>query len=148
MAAITTDVFALAPARQIKTLRGKIGADVSIPKGVKCGFVGGYVVPITEATGIKHVCVSLEAVDNSGGSDGDMTIAVEFPKLKDLILFSNDEDAPIVQASIGGAAYGVDNNTVSADSDSNTRTNIGTPWIIVDDDDVLAQRPGVYVEVI
>lgn len=135
------------PPRTKKDFRLRVGADVKIWQGAQCAILNSYVVPVTETAGLAHYCVALETVDNTGGAAGDKSVDVEFAEIKTLVKYRNDEDAPVTADHIGGSCYGVDDSgLVSSDDDGAARSRVGTPWIVIGDDDPIGQRPGVYVE--
>ncbi len=128
MAALTENRVTQGP-RAFKTIDGLVGADCHIFLNAVIVCVGGYWVPATEATGLEgRYALAMEEVDNTGGAAGDFPIKVEFFKEKVLWPMHIDGSAPIVQATIGGDAYLLDDQTVSASSDSDGRSVFGTPW--------------------
>lgn len=136
--------------KTMRTMTASVAAAVIIYKGALCGFKAGYLVPWTNNDPtIKHPCIAIPAdgnsVDNSGGAAGDLTCDVDFFEDKILYLFANDGVSPIVQANIGGSAWGIDDQTVSADSNGGNRSRVGTPWI-VQGTNARGYRTGVYVE--
>lgn len=131
----------------MRTLAAKVAADAVIWKGALCGFKGGYLYQWDAATGLTHPCIAIPnrgtSVDNTGGADGDLSCDVDFIETKLLYPFGNDTVAPVVQAQIGGTAYGLDDQTVT--SDPTGASPVGTPWIISDGSGT-NHRAGVYVE--
>ena len=131
----------------MKTLSAKVAADVKIFKGANCGFLGGYLYPWDAVVGLAHPCIAIPnrgtSVDNTGGADGALSCDVEFPEEKILYPFGNDVSTPIAQAHIGGIAYGLDDQTVTASPTG--ASPLGTPWIISDGTGTNL-RAGVYVE--
>lgn len=125
----------------------RVGANVKIWKGAKCALQNSFVIPAIETTGLKHFCVATQTVDNTGGAAGDENVNVEFAQLKTLVRFLNDTVAPVTVDEIGESCYIIDDSgLVSADDDGGTRSRLGTPWLIIDANDPIGQRPGVYVE--
>ena len=150
MTALTSPIAR--PTRTIRTLSVKVAADAVIYKGAKCGFKGGYLYPWGEG-GLSHPCTAMmpegkpvvgNVIDNTGGADGAVSIPVDFGKEKFLEFFDNDETHPVVQATVGGTCYGVDDHTVSSNSGDGDAN--GTPWI-VQGDNQLGFTQGVFVEV-
>lgn len=135
----------------IDGIDAKLAANAVIYKGALCGFKAGYLVNwVSSDTGIKHPCIAIpemeNAIDNTGGSAGDLTCPVKFIEPKYLYRFAND-DSPnnIAQANIGGDAWGKDDQTVSASSASGTRSRVGTPWLVITSN-TRGYPVGVYVE--
>jgi hypothetical protein len=131
-----------------RTLRAAVAADQIIRKGALCGFLGGYLYAWDAIEGLAHPCIAIldtlqTEVDNTGGADGDVTADVDFLVEKMLYPFANDTVAPLTQAHIGGTAYGLDDQTVTADGTGGSA--VGTPWIISTGGGT-SLRAGVYVE--
>lgn len=132
-----------------RTLTAAVAADQIIRKGALCGFLGGYLYAWDAIEGLAHPCIAILSVlqtevDNTGGSDGDVTADVDFLVEKTLYPFGNDDGGtPITQAQIGGTAYGLDDQTVTATATGNSA--VGTPWIISAGGST-SLRAGVYVE--
>jgi hypothetical protein len=137
------------PARPKKDFTLPVKAGVVIYPGAKVAMKNGLLQPVTAALDLKHFCTATNTstVDNTDGSDGDLSCNVEFDDPKTLVYCKNDVTSPIVAASfhIGQDAYAVDDSGVVS-ADGTNRTRIGTPWIVVSSSDALGQRPGVYVE--
>lgn len=142
--------------KAFRTLDAKIAAGQKIFKGATCGFKDGYLYPWTEDDpDLTHPCIAIpnidandnaassQVVDNTDGNDGDLLCPVDFGREITCYLFLNDADAALDQNSIGGDAWGMDDQTVSASPGS--RSRIGTPWFI-QGSNVMGWRPGVYVE--
>lgn len=132
-----------------RTITAKIAANQVIYKGANCGFKDGYLYAWASVAGLSHPCIAIpnlvDVVDNTGGADGDLSVDVDFLEEKTLYPFANDTGGtPITQAHIGGTAYGLDDQTVTASSTG--RSPVGTPWI-VSTGGTGALRSGVYVEV-
>jgi hypothetical protein len=131
----------------MRTLKAKLAADAVIQKGALCGFLGGYLYAWDTVEGLSHPCIAIPArgtsVDNTGGNDGDLECDVDFGYEKLFYPFANDDGAPLTQADIGGTAYGLDDQTVTADPTG--ASPLGTPWVISDGSGTNL-RAGVYVE--
>lgn len=131
----------------MRTLKAKLAADAVVQKGAVCGFLGGYLYAWDTVEGLSHPCIAIPArgtsVDNTGGADGDLECDVDFGYEKLLYPFANDDGSPLTQASIGGIAYGLDDQTVTADPTG--ASPLGTPWVISDGSGTNL-RAGVYVE--
>lgn len=132
----------------MRTLKASVAADEIIRKGAKCGFKDGYLYAWGSVEGLRHPCIAILStlqteVDNTGGEDGDLTADVDFLVEKILYPFANDTGTPIAQAHIGGTAYGLDDQTVTADGAG--KSAVGTPWIISTGGGT-SLRAGVYVE--
>lgn len=93
----------------------------------------GYAEPATTATGKRGLGRAEEAVDNSAGADGDLTVKVR----RGTFRFANDGN--VTRAHIEGSAYAVDDQTVAPTDGTGTRSAVGT---IRDLDDL-----GVWVEI-
>lgn len=131
-----------------RTLTAAVAADEVIRKGALCGFKDGYLYAWGSVEGLAHPCIAILStlqteVDNTGGSDGDVTADIDFLVEKILYPFANDTGTPIAQAHIGGTAYGLDDQTVTADGEG--KSAVGTPWIISTGGGT-SLRAGVYVE--
>jgi hypothetical protein len=132
----------------MRTLKAEVAANQVIRKGALCGFLGGYLYVWDAIEGLAHPCIAIlttlqTEVDNTGGADGDETADVDFLVEKMLYPFANDDGAPLTQAHIGGTAYGLDNQTVTADGAGGSA--VGTPWIISTGGGT-SLRAGVYIE--
>lgn len=131
----------------LRTLTAKVAADEVIRKGALCGFLGGYLYAWGSVAGLSHPCIAILStlqteVDNTGGDDGDVTADVDFIVEKTLYVFANDDaGTPLTQEHIGGVAYGIDDQTVSALGDD----AVGVPWLISTGGGT-SLRAGVYVE--
>ncbi len=95
----------------------------------------GYIAPGSTATGLTYLGRADEAVDNSGGADGDKLVHVRrgVP-----FHWANSGADPVTQASLGKPAYIVDDETVASTDGTGTRSEAG---IVVGIDDA-----GVWVE--
>jgi len=100
-----------------------VSADAVIYAGALVVLNGGYAEPGSVATTLKAVGRAEEAVDNTGGADGDVMVRVR----KGVFRFKNSAagDA-ITAADIGGTAYVVDDETVAKTNGTNTRSAAGT----------------------
>jgi hypothetical protein len=131
-----------------RTFRLPLAANAVIRKGASCGIKGGYLYQWNSVEGLTHPCIAILAtretvIDNTGGADGDLFADVDFGTEKLLYPFGNDTGSPITEAQIGGIAYGLDDQTVTASATGNSP--IGTPWI-VSAGGATDLRAGVYVE--
>ncbi len=93
----------------------------------------GYAVPGATATGLVARGVAQEAVDNSAGADGAVSVASK----RGVFRFAND--GSVGRADIGATAYIVDDQTVANNDATGTRSAAGK---IIDVDSV-----GVWVQV-
>lgn len=100
-----------------------------------CLNADGWAVPGATATTLKARGRAEEQVDNSAGGNGDLNVAIR----RGTFRFKNSGADPIGRAHIGGSAYIVDDETVAATHDTNTRSIAGK---IIDLDAV-----GVWVEI-
>lgn len=131
-----------------RTMRAPLAANAVIHKGANCGWKGGYLYKWGSVEGLTHPCVAILAtretvIDNTGGANGDLYADVDFGIEKLLYPFGNDTGSPITQAQIGGIAYGLDDQTVTASAAGNSP--VGTPWIVSEGGGT-DLRAGVYVE--
>lgn len=95
----------------------------------------GYVVPGSTATDLTYLGRADEAVDNSGGADGDKQVHV---RRGVAFHWANSDSDPVTQASLGKPAYIVDDETVAATDGTGTRSEAG---IVLNIDDA-----GVWIE--
>jgi hypothetical protein len=92
----------------------------------------GYAAPGTTATGLIAVGRFEETVDNTSGSNGDVSVRVSRGTFK----FANSASADqIAQADVGADCYIVDDQTVAKTNGTNTRSAAGKV-IAVDADGV------------
>lgn len=144
--------------RIIRTLTAPIAAGQKIFDGALCGWKGGYLYEWADGdTSLAHPCIAnigmgddptattLQFVDNTSGANGDKSITVDFLKEKVCYLFHNDTGTPIAQAHIGGDAWGLDDQTVTAAAGA--RSRVGTPWRVISTTNVMGYRAGVEVEI-
>ncbi|MDH5786406.1 MAG: hypothetical protein OEZ16_12480 [Chromatiales bacterium] len=80
----------------------------------------GLAVPGSTALGLKARGMAAEAVDNTGGADGDLVVKSE----PGVYRFEND--GSIDRTHIDGTAYIVDDQTVAATDGTGTRSAAGT----------------------
>lgn len=82
----------------------------------------GYAVPGSTSTTLKGAGRAEQAVDNSGGSAGALTVEVR----KGVFLFGNSASADLITiADIGNDCYIVDDQTVAKTNGSATRSVAG-----------------------
>jgi hypothetical protein len=99
--------------KTIKTLRFPI-SNVKVIKGGGAVFTGGYATNASKTTGLSTVGVFTETVDNSGGSAGDKTAEIEFPReLQCEYLGNGTSGDAIAITDIGKQCYWLDNQSVS-----------------------------------
>lgn len=110
-----------------------VAAGVKIFQGSLVVMASGYAQPATAATGLVGDGRAKETVDNLGGAAGAAFVATE----RGCFRFANAGDVTL--AHVGLPAYAVDDQTVSASSNSSTRSQAGVI------DDVDAQ--GVWVNI-
>jgi len=95
----------------------------------------GYAAPGTAATGLIAVGRFEETVDNSAGSNGDVSVRVKRGTFK----FGNSSAGDLIaQADVGADCYIVDDQTVAKTNGTNTRSVAGK-IIAVDADGVWVQ---------
>ncbi len=101
----------------------------------------GYLVEMSEATGLICVGRASANVDNSDGDSGDLTCDVE----EGVFGWDNSDGADeITIASIGDTCYAVDGGTVAKTNGGGTRSACGIVKQ-VDDDYVWVDTPGAQV---
>lgn len=104
--------------------------------GLACRSATGFATPGATATTLKALGRFEEAVDNTGGADGAVTVKVK----KGVFRFANSAAGDeITAADIGNDCYIVDDETVAKTDGAATRSIAGKVY------DVDAQ--GVWVEV-
>ncbi|MCG3177427.1 MAG: hypothetical protein MOGMAGMI_02401 [Candidatus Omnitrophica bacterium] len=92
----------------------------------------GYAAPGTTATGLIAIGRFEETVDNTAGSNGDVSVQVKRGTFK----FGNSSAGDLIaQADVGADCYIVDDQTVAKTSATNTRSVAGK-IIAVDADGV------------
>lgn len=96
----------------------------------------GYAAPGSTATGLTALGRSEQAVDNTGGSNGDKTVLVRRNKA---FKFKNSGSDPVDQASLGKTCYIVDDETVAKTDGTGTRSAAGKVLGVESD--------GVWVEI-
>jgi len=108
---------ALSDDREVKRKDGEyqlyeIYAGATIYKGalVCVRDSDGYLVPLSDTSGLTFVGVALEQVDNSGGASGALEVRVE--KIGNY----QYAKASAVQADVGDLVYGLDDQTVGLSS--------------------------------
>lgn len=82
----------------------------------------GYAAPGSTATGLTYLGRAEEAVDNTGGANGALTVMV---RRKKAFKFKNYGADPVTQASLGKVCYIVDDETVAATDGTGTRSAAG-----------------------
>lgn len=132
MTALTTDRST--PARNNQLTAHPVAAAKKIYAGaLVCINASGYLTPGATATTLKAAGRAEESVDNSAGADGDVLAQVRRGCFK----FANNGSITIAHTL--GTAYIVDDQTVAADSGTNTRSVAGTIHEVESD--------GVWVQV-
>lgn len=95
----------------------------------------GYAAPGSTATTLTYLGRAEEAVDNTGGADGAVTVQVRRGKA---FKWGNSGADAVTQAELGKTCYIVDDETVAKTDGTGTRSAAGTV-VAVDSD-------GVWVE--
>lgn len=100
-----------------------VEANVVIRAGVLiCANAAGHAIEGNVATTLTYLGRSEEAVDNTGGAAGAVTVKVR----RGLVFqWANAADDPVTQASLGKLCYVEDNQTVAATNGGNTRSAAG-----------------------
>lgn len=95
----------------------------------------GFAAKGTTATGLTYLGRADQAIDNSTGADGDVSIQV---RRHQAFLWANSGTNAVTQASLGKLCYIEDDETVAATDGSGTRSPAG---VVVD-----VNSQGVWVE--
>jgi hypothetical protein len=99
-----------------------VAAATKIYAGALVMLDGGYAKPGAVATGKVAVGRAEEQVDNSGGSNGDVTVRVK----RGVFLFNNSAASDAIALSdVGANCYIVDDETVAKTNGTNTRSVAG-----------------------
>ena len=100
----------------------RVAATTEIFKGAAVRLdATGFAIPADDAAGGSDIIgVSEEHVDNSAGADGDLRVRVR----KGVHLFVNNGN--VVQATVGGLVYSVDDNVVGLVGDTTNDHLVGT----------------------
>lgn len=124
------------PHTEGRILAFPVAADAVIHMGaLVVANADGYIAPGSEATDLTYLGRADDAVDNTGGADGDKTVHV---RRGVAFHFANSDSDPVTQASLGKPAYIVDDETVAGTDGTGTRSEAG---IVVGIDDA-----GVWIE--
>lgn len=135
-------------ARNRGTMRGLIGANQKIPANAYCAIVGGYWVNVTATTGLEgRVARCMKDVDNTGGSNGALSIDVQMIGERHLELIANDTVAPVTQTNLGDDVFWLDNQTISLDDDGGARSLAGKAWAFYQHSFGAVDTTRVWVEV-
>lgn len=130
MAALTT--ARNTPERAGDVIGYPVKASVKPIQGGIAVLSAGYAAPGTAATGLVAIGRFEETVDNSSGSNGDLSVRVKRGTFK----FGNSSAGDLIaQADVGADCYIVDDQTVAKTSATNTRSVAGK-IIAVDSDGV------------
>lgn len=101
----------------------KVAANAVIFAGaLVAANASGFAVPGSVATTLTYLGRADEAVNNTGGSNGDITVNVRRGKA---FKWKNSGADPVTQASLGKVCYIVDDETVAATNGTNTRSAAG-----------------------
>jgi len=98
-----------------------VAADAVIHAGALAVLDAGYAKPGTGATGLLAAGRAEEAVDNTGGANGDRTVRVR----RGVFRFANSAGDPVVQADIGSVCFIEDDETVAKTSNSGALSAAG-----------------------
>lgn len=100
-----------------------VAASVVIHAGaLAVANASGYVAPGSTATTLTALGRAEEAVDNTGGSNGDVKARIRRGRA---FRFANDGVDPVTQASLGKDCYIVDDQTVAATDGTGSRSVAG-----------------------
>jgi hypothetical protein len=110
--------------KTIKTIRLPMG-QTTVYKGAGAVLSGGYVIEAATATDLNTIGVFTEQVTNTGAS-GAKTAEVEFPYEMNCEYFGNGTSGDAIAITdIGKLCYWIDDQTVSIDDASDTRSPAG-----------------------
>ncbi|MCG9027433.1 hypothetical protein [Laribacter hongkongensis] len=100
-----------------------VAAGAVIPAGtlVVAGATG-FAVPGSTATGLAFLGRAEEYANNTGGTDGAVSVPVRRGKA---FKWANDSSDPVTQASLGRPCFISDNQTVAKTNGTNTRSQAG-----------------------
>lgn len=105
------------------TRRFGVSADAVIFAGALVVLSGGFAEPGSTALNLVAAGRAEEAVDNTGGADGDVTVNVR----RGIFQWKNSAAADAIAADdIGKTAYIVDDETVALTDGGGTRSAAGT----------------------
>ncbi len=90
--------------------------------GLAVADANGYAAPGSTALNLTYLGRFEEQVDNTGGANGDKSVAISRGKA---FKFANDGVDPVTQASLGQVCYIVDDETVAATNGAGTRSAAG-----------------------
>lgn len=90
--------------------------------GLAVADANGYAAPGSTALNLTYLGRFEEQVDNTGGANGDKSVAVSRGKA---FKFANDGVDPVTQASLGQVCYIVDDESVAATNGAGTRSAAG-----------------------
>lgn len=120
MAALTT--ARNTPERVGDVIGYPVKASVKSIQGGIAVLSAGYAAPGATATGLIAIGRFEETVDNSSGSNGDVSVLVKRGTFK----FANSSAGDLIaQADVGADCYIVDDQTVAKTSDTNARSVAG-----------------------
>lgn len=108
-----------------------VSASTTIYEGGGIVLNGGYAEPATAATSLVTVGVAQEFVDNSSGSDGDLSV-----KVRQGIFgpFASGTSADLINADdVGALCYWSDDNTVNLTDDTGSRSAAGIVYDVTSD---------------
>lgn len=109
-----------------------VAADAVIWAGAQvCWDADGYLVPASQTSGLVMAGIALEAVNNTGGDDGDLDCRFAWGHIAQL------KTAELVQANIGKNVTVVDDSSVGKAGTTNPDIYAGTLVGIVDATTVL-----------
>lgn len=106
-----------------RVIHGKVAAAKKIYAGALLAWnATGYLVPLTDAAGLKVAGRAEQSADNTDGDDGDLEIDVATGVFEWEVTAAVTSDA---QAAVGQIAYGKDDQTIGYASDTANDTPVG-----------------------
>lgn len=98
-----------------------VAASTTIYQGaLVCVNSSGYLVPAANNTTYECMGVAAESADNSSGSNGDLTVTVDFNHVERFT------GSGITQADVGKSCYVIDDETVGDDAAASKNVHVGT----------------------
>lgn len=118
----------------------KVAASTLIEEGHAVSLdSSGYLIPAADTASTTPIGIAMETVDNSSGSDGDLSALVRTGCVG---WFDNDGTNPITQALLGASsAYVKSSSSVAAVAGVTNNIKLGTPLKLHDTLGVLVAIP-------
>lgn len=129
--------------KKLKQVRRILKTGVTVyDGGMACvELSSGLLVKGAAATGLKHIGYFTEVPTAGLLGDGTKTVAVRLLREITARWFANDGAAAVTLASFGNDCFILDDQTVSADDDTDSRSVAGTVWDVSASKGVLVEAP-------